>query len=343
MPTYNMQQVEQLWIANGGDPGWAPLMAGLAWAESNWNSEVRARTASDDSVGLWQINYIGNLLADRTAKYGSPEQLQADPNRQAKAAIDIWGDSGGNRAWQGADAQGNPAQRIWTAWRDAGFPQKPSESVVASWISLRGGDPTTAGGGTVTSPITTPRTGTAAAPSTGCENGSKGFSFSGVDIPGVSGRPGSFSGIGNACQLKALSGGLMIGVGGALLVTGAILVVAAVAGGTKTGQAAKKTGARIVGTVAGGPAGGSIASAAVGNAGTSSKREAKRTQKAALANLGDSAEEAQIAAMQESAKEQTRQRRDNPSAKQKEFETNRRAAKRASSSRFDLQPGETAF
>ena len=341
MPQYSMQQVEALWTANGGDPGWAPLMAGLAWAESGWNSQKRNTTGKDDSVGLWQINYFGNLLADRTAKYGSPEQLLADPNLQAKAAKDIWHDGGGYRAWQGADLQGNPAQAIWLAWQNAKFPQKPSESVVQSWITALGGDPTSVGGGTVTSPITTPRTGSEPAPKTGCNNGSKGFSFSGIDIPGVSGRPGSFSGIGNACQLKALSGGLMIGVGGALLVTGAILVVAAVAGGTKTGQAAKKTGARIVGTVAGGPAGGSIAASAVGNAGTSSKREAKRSQRAALANLGDSAEEAQIALMEQSAKDQARQRRENPSAKQREFDSNRRAAQRAN--RFALRPGEDAF
>jgi hypothetical protein len=338
MPQYSMQQVEALWTANGGDPGWAPLMAGLAWAESNWNSDIRAQTASDDSVGLWQINYIGNLLTDRTAKYGSPEQLRSDPNLQAKAAIDIWGDSGGNRAWQGADAQGNPAQRIWTAWRDAGFPQKPSESVVSSWIAAKGGDPTAVGNASTTSPITSPRPG-GSVTETGCNNGSKGFSFNGINIPGVSGKPGEFSGLGSACQLKAVSGGLMIGLGGALLVTGVIVVVAGIAAGTKAGKAA----AGVVGTVVGGPAGGAAASSAVGKAGTASKKVAGRTQSAGVSSLLDGITDSEADALERSAKEQSRQRRENPSAKQKEFETNRRAAKRASSSRFDLQPGETAF
>jgi hypothetical protein len=333
-----MQQVEALWTANGGDPGWAPLMAGLAWAESKWNSDVRNQSASDDSVGLWQINYIGNLLADRTAKYGSPEQLLADPNLQAKAAIDIWGDSGGNSAWQGADKNKHPLQPIWIAWRDAGFPQKPSESVVSSWIAAKGGDPTAVGNASSTSAITSPRPG-GFATETGCNNGSKGLSFNGINIPGVSGKPGGFSGLGSACQLKAVSGGLMIGLGGALLVTGVIVVVAGIAAGTKAGKAA----AGVVGTVVGGPAGGAAASSAVGKAGTASKKVAGRTQSAGVSSLLDGITDSEADALQRSAKEQTRQRRENPSAKQKEFETNRRAAKRASSSRFDLQTGETAF
>jgi len=332
-----MQQVEALWTANGGDPGWAPLMAGLAWAESKWNSDIRTQNASDDSVGLWQINYIGNLLADRTAKYGSPEQLQADPNRQAAAAVDIFGNGGGYTAWQGGQ-KNKPAQPIWIAWRDAGFPQKPSESVVSSWIVAKGGDPTAVGNASITSSITSPRPG-GSVTQTGCNSGSKGLSFNGINIPGVSGKPGEFSGLGSACQLKAVSGGLMIGLGGALLVTGVIVVVAGIAAGTKAGKAA----AGVVGTVVGGPAGGAVASSAVGKAGTASKKVAGRTQSAGVSSLLDGISDSEADALERLAKEQTRQRRENPSAKQKEFETNRRAAKRASSSRFDLQPGETAF
>ena len=338
MPQYSMQQVEALWTANGGDPGWAPLMAGLAWAESGWNSQKRNTTGKDDSVGLWQINYFGNLLADRTAKYGSPEQLLANPNLQAKAAKDIWHDGGGYRAWQGADLQGNPAQPIWLAWQNAKFPQKPSESVVQSWITALGGDPTSVGNLSTTSAITSPRPG-GFATETGCNSGSKGLSFGGINIPGVSGKPGEFSGLGSACQLKAVSGGLMIGLGGALLVTGVIVVVAGIAAGTKAGKAA----AGVVGTVVGGPAGGAAASSAVGKAGTASKRVAGRSQSAGVSRLFDGISDSEADALERSAKEQTRQRRENPSPKQKEFEANRRAARRASSSRFDLQPGETAF
>jgi hypothetical protein len=284
------------------------------------------------------INYYGSLLADRTAKYGSPAQLQADPNAQARAAIAEFDNGAGASKWQGKDLKtGEAANPIYIAWRDAQFPQKPSHDVVASWITAKGGKPDLPGGGTTTSSITSANPNIAATPATGCEAGGKGLSFSGINIPGVSGRPGAFSGIGTACQLKALSGGLMAGLGGAVFITGAILVVAAIAGGTKTGASAKKAGASIIGTAVGGPAGGAAVNAAVGKASTSSKRTAKRSQAAGLANLGDSAEEAQTALMEQSAKQQTRQRRSNPSDKQKEYERNRRAA------RLALRPGETAF
>jgi hypothetical protein len=150
-----------------------------------------------------------------------------------------------------------------------------------------------------------------------------------VSVP-VFGNVGKVdTGIGNACQIKALTGGLMVGLGGAMVITGLVLIVAAVAGGTRAGKAA----AGVVGTVAGGPAGGAVASAVTGGG--------SRRRRASVKPAADAVDDATVTAMQASAKEQTRQRRENPSEKQKEFERNRRAAQRAN--RFALQPGETAF
>lgn len=82
-------EIEQLWINNGGNPVWAPLFAAIAEAESGGDSTALNNNPNtgDYSVGLWQINYYGNLLSSRTHDFGPPAQLQADANAQAKAAI----------------------------------------------------------------------------------------------------------------------------------------------------------------------------------------------------------------------------------------------------------------
>lgn len=104
-------QIEALWVSNGGDPNWAPTMAGIAMAESGGRYKALNNNPStgDYSVGLWQINYYGDLLGPRTKTYGDPASLQADPNAQAKAAIDLLGGGGGIGAWRG-DTVGNYAQ-----------------------------------------------------------------------------------------------------------------------------------------------------------------------------------------------------------------------------------------
>lgn len=48
----------------------------------------------DFSVGLFQVNYFGDLLASRTRQFGSPAQLAQDPVAQADAALEIYRSSG---------------------------------------------------------------------------------------------------------------------------------------------------------------------------------------------------------------------------------------------------------
>lgn len=346
MAQLSFSDVENLWIANGGDSGWAPLAAGLAWAESGFQTDIRVKDNDDDSVGLWMINYIGSMMGPRTARYGSPEAMQADPNLQAKAAIDLFGNGAGVSNWMGSDGQGDAGQKTYLAWRAAGFPQKPSSSQVKGWLANMGAtaEQLTAGssgstgegsgavdenGNPAPSDYTLPGGNSftaAGGRGSGCNAGSKGISFGGVDIPVIGNLGKVDTGIGNACQLKALTGGLMIGLGGALLITGAILIVAAVASSTRAGKAA----AGVVGTVAGGPIGGIAASAVTGGG-------RSRSARASVAPAGDAIDDATVDLMEASAKEQTRQRRENPSAKQKQFESNRRAA------RLALRPGEKAF
>ena len=109
--TLSFTDIEKLWIANGGNPAWAPTMAGIAIAESGGMTNNLNNNAStgDFSVGLWQINYFGSLGPARAPRYGQPAALAQDPNAQAKAAIDILGGGPGITAWAG-DTVGQLAQ-----------------------------------------------------------------------------------------------------------------------------------------------------------------------------------------------------------------------------------------
>jgi hypothetical protein len=73
----------------GGFRGPAAVTAvAIALAESGGRPTAHNRTPPDDSYGLWQINYYGNLRASRTAAYGPPEGL-FDPEKAARAAFAI--------------------------------------------------------------------------------------------------------------------------------------------------------------------------------------------------------------------------------------------------------------
>lgn len=112
-PTFNgvtltFGEIEALWIkANPTQAAWAPLMAGIAEAESGGrtgalnDAGTTTGSSADYSVGLWQINYLGSLLSGRTAEYGSPGYLQQNPLAQAQAAGALLGNGAGIRNWEG--------------------------------------------------------------------------------------------------------------------------------------------------------------------------------------------------------------------------------------------------
>src|ERR1035437_6830159 len=124
----SFNQIQVLWIANGGTPGWAPLAAGIAIAESGGNTTSLNNTPAtgDYSVGLWQINYYNGLLASRTASYGPPGALQIDANAQAKAAVSLSGNGTNWGPWK--------TDHTWNAWVNAGRPRQPSAATVLGWI-----------------------------------------------------------------------------------------------------------------------------------------------------------------------------------------------------------------
>lgn len=74
-------------------------MAAIGMRESGGNPSAHNGNAAtgDDSWGWFQINYLGNLKASRTAQFGAPQQLIASPQAQANAA---WALSNGGTNFQ---------------------------------------------------------------------------------------------------------------------------------------------------------------------------------------------------------------------------------------------------
>lgn len=78
----------------------AAVYAAIASAESGLDYRVINDTPStgDYSVGMYQINYYGNLYGERAAKFGTPQQLiQGGLTRQSIAAMEIG--QGGFTPW----------------------------------------------------------------------------------------------------------------------------------------------------------------------------------------------------------------------------------------------------
>jgi len=85
---YSFQQLEQIWIQNGGNRAAAPIAAAIALAESGGNSNaVNYNTNGSTDRGLWQINSV----------HGS--QSTFDVNGNAQAAIAISNNGGNWNPW----------------------------------------------------------------------------------------------------------------------------------------------------------------------------------------------------------------------------------------------------
>lgn len=86
-------------LRHAGVPrGDAVMLTAIAGVESGYNTGAWNQNAStgDNSVGLFQINYLGSLYAARVALTGmTPEQLHvAGVQAQADAAAKLYGQSG---------------------------------------------------------------------------------------------------------------------------------------------------------------------------------------------------------------------------------------------------------
>ena len=76
----------------------AIMLTAIAGVESGYNTKAWNQDVNtgDDSVGLFQINYLGSLMAPRIALTGlTPEQMHdADAQTQCNAAAALWKQSG---------------------------------------------------------------------------------------------------------------------------------------------------------------------------------------------------------------------------------------------------------
>jgi Lysozyme like domain len=74
----------------------ALILTAVGGAESGWNVNALNNdpATGDYSVGVWQINYYGDLMSSRTAEFGAPSALIGNLAAQAAAAAAIYHDQG---------------------------------------------------------------------------------------------------------------------------------------------------------------------------------------------------------------------------------------------------------
>jgi hypothetical protein len=100
---YTMLELYELLEADHCPPDYLLTMAAIPMFEAGGVSNALNNNPGthDFSVGEWQINYFGDLLAERTTLYGPPEELAESISAQAKAAVSILGGGPGITAWAG--------------------------------------------------------------------------------------------------------------------------------------------------------------------------------------------------------------------------------------------------
>jgi hypothetical protein len=74
----------------------ALILTAVGGAESGWdvNALNNDPATGDYSVGVWQINYYGDLMASRSAQFGAPSALIGNLTAQAAAAAAIYHEQG---------------------------------------------------------------------------------------------------------------------------------------------------------------------------------------------------------------------------------------------------------
>ena len=131
MANLTYDQLQQVWISNGGPAEWAPTMAAIAVAESN--GDPAAKNASG-ATGLWQT-IMGAQGSSFQAQYGKANLT--DPNEAAKVAIAqlTWGGGIHTGNWSadpvGAYVTNNGSKPLSTAQAQQ-FAGNPASATTAS-------------------------------------------------------------------------------------------------------------------------------------------------------------------------------------------------------------------
>jgi hypothetical protein len=123
----------QLWVKNGGNRGWAPLMAAVAIAESGGNPRAHNTSNNSHATGLWQFEWP---TWQRTARVSTRTQLYT-PTVNARTAVKAWNTALGASNWY---TPTNPAGQdpIIAKWKAAGSPRYPSYLQVTTWLGQLG-------------------------------------------------------------------------------------------------------------------------------------------------------------------------------------------------------------
>lgn len=232
------------------------VMTAIAGVESNWAPyKINNDPATGDySVGLTQVNYYGNLLSSRTQQYGAPSSLVADPAAQGAATFSLAGGNslGGLSNWGGG--QWNGQNGTLPSFTEPGYASAFAKSLpqaaaavgqvgtfgpapvsatsqAANWPGTSGGAAVTTGG------FTSPAALSAAVtpPVSGCgaiinkDNPAQPHQL--FTIPHTSLGP-------TYCQLKAIKGATLLGIGSAVCIFGvALVVIAGLGSKTPAGRA----------------------------------------------------------------------------------------------------------
>lgn len=239
-------------LYNAGFRGW-PLvvMTAIGGQQSNWNPTALNNNPStgDYSVGIWQINYFGDLLSSRTKSFGSPAYLRSTPQAQADATYQL---AGGNQLvglsnWALSPSPQNGTTPSPTQGGASIASYIPAAATAAAQVGEFG--PASANQIAQASawPGSTPLGTALAGPGTDSgsqvANGSTAGSGGAGELQGCAAKTNA-DGSNNVfsadlkvtslnltyCELKALVGGLCLAAGGTLMVLGLISLVS----GSKT-------------------------------------------------------------------------------------------------------------
>lgn len=99
MATLSAQQVYAAARGAGATHDEAVILTAIAKGESGWRTDAHNPNPPDNSYGLWQINMLGEMGANRRAQFSiSSNEALFDPRVNAKAALAILRGQGWN-AW----------------------------------------------------------------------------------------------------------------------------------------------------------------------------------------------------------------------------------------------------
>ncbi len=236
-----------------GFRGWPlVIMTAIAGQQSGWNPTSLNNNPStgDYSVGLWQINYFGNLLNSRTQQYGPPSSLISNPQDQANAAYQL---AGGNELvglsnWALAASPRSGSIPTPESGGASIAPFIPEAMSAASEVGTFGPASASQIAQASAWPGSTPL-GSAINNTGGTKLNPKAQAIidAAVSAPGCSKKPpifktGGVLGVGSfqitACQAKAITGGFMVVSGGLFLLIGMASLIVGSFGGRSSGAAA---------------------------------------------------------------------------------------------------------